>query len=105
VGPRLPAGWRGGFAPQLAYGGTYGQGGADQVSYSQWAGDVYAANPVEGAADAASALRAIGIASEDAGFDVSAEVGGVVRGHLGEEAVLRAGGWSYEGAGHAFGHQ
>jgi len=45
-------------------------------------------DPVQGAADCAAALGAIGRAAENAGFDAAFEIGGIVGGHFGEEAIV-----------------
>lgn len=46
---------------------------------------------MEAAADGAAALRAIGIAAEDARFDAALEVGGIVGGEFGEDAIIGIG--------------
>lgn len=44
---------------------------------------------MQAAADGAAALRTIGRAAEDAGFNAAAEVGGIIDGHSGEDAIAR----------------
>ena len=44
-------------------------------------------DPVQGAANSAAALGAIGSAAEDAGFDATFEVGGIIGGHFREQTV------------------
>ena len=44
----------------------------------------FAANPMQAAADATTALRAIRGATEDTGFDARLQIGGVIGGHLRE---------------------
>ena len=60
------------------HGRTDVEGSVDHMRDAQRPSDFLVLNPVKGAADAASALRAIGIASEDAGLDVRFKIGGVV---------------------------
>jgi hypothetical protein len=59
------------------------------VADLEWAYYFFGSDPVEGAADGASALGAIGRAAEDAGFDAAFEVGGIVGGHFREQAIVR----------------
>lgn len=77
----------------------------DNVRDAERASDSFVLNPVQGAADAASALRAVGIASENAGLDMGLKIGGIVGRHFGEEARLRIDRRVDERAHHAFGDQ
>src|SRR5688572_19424211 len=44
-------------------------------------------DPVQAGADGAAALRAIGIAAEEAGLDPGLEIGGIVHRHFGKHAL------------------
>lgn len=59
-------------------------------------------DPVQAAADGAAALRAIGGAAKDAGFDSAAKIGGIIGGHSGEDAVAGIFRGMEEGVGDAF---
>ncbi len=48
----------------------------------------FGSDPVEAAADGAAALRAIGSATKNAGFDAALEIGGIIGGHFREQAVV-----------------
>ncbi len=54
----------------------------------EWAYYLFGSDPVQGAADGAAALGAIGSAAEDARFDATFEVGGIVGGHFREKAIV-----------------
>ncbi len=54
----------------------------------EWAHYLFGFDPVQGAADGAAALGAVGRTAEDAGFDAAFKVGGIVGGHFGEEAIV-----------------
>src|SRR5579862_7454941 len=87
---------------EAVHGGADVEGSVDQVRDAQGARDFFVLNPVQGAADAASALGAVGVASEDAGFDVGFEVGRIIGRHFCEETGLRILRRIHEGARHSF---
>jgi hypothetical protein len=62
-------------------------------------------DPVQGAANSAAALGAIGSAAEDAGFDATFEVGGIIGGHFREQAIVGILGRAEERFAHAFREQ
>ena len=68
----------------------------------EWAYYLFGFDPVEGAADGAAALGTVGRAAENAGFDAALEIGGIVGGHFGEEAIVGIFGRAEEGFAHAF---
>ena len=70
-----------------------------------WTGQLDGSDPVQGAADGTTALRAVRRASENTRFDAALQVGRIVGGHLGEEAVVRIAGGMKDGMGHAVGNQ
>ena len=53
----------------------------------EWAYHPFGFDPVQGAADGAAALGAVGRAPEDTGFDAAFEIGGIVGGHFREKAI------------------
>jgi len=63
---------------------------------------LFGSDPVQGAADGAAALGAVGSTAEDAGLDAAFEVGGIVGGHFCEQAVVGIFGWPEKRFGHAF---
>jgi len=63
---------------------------------------LFSFDPVKGAADGAAALGAIGRAAEDAGFDATFEVGGIIGGHFREQAIVGILGRAEERFAHAF---
>jgi len=66
----------------------------------QGANNAHGFEPVEGAADGAAALGAIGSAAEDAGFDAAFEIGGIVGGHFCEQAIV----WIFGRVQQSFAH-
>lgn len=71
----------------------------------EWAYYFFGFDPVQGAADGAAALRAVGRAAENAGLDAAFEVGGIVGGHFREQAIVRIFGRTEERFAHAFREQ
>ena len=63
---------------------------------------LFGLDPVQGAADCAAALGAIGSAAEDAGFDATFEVGGIIGGHFREQAIVGILGRAEERFAHTF---
>src|SRR5712675_992205 len=53
-----------------------------------WAGQLDGSDPVQGAADGTTALRAVRRATENARFDATLQVGRIVGRHLGEETII-----------------
>src|SRR5882762_2501807 len=85
--------------------GADGDRAADKMIDLYWTGQLDGSDPVQGAADGTTALRAVRRAPENTGFDAALQVGRIVGGHFGEEAVVRIAGWMKDGMGHAVGHQ
>lgn len=77
----------------------------DKVADLERAYNFFGSDPVEGAADGAAALGAVGSAAEDAWFDAAFEVGGIVGGHFCEEAIVGIFGWAKQGFSHPFGEE
>ena len=73
---------------QAIHEGAYAYGGAYEVAYGEGACYLDAADPVQAAAGCAAALATVWGAAEDAWFDASLEIGGIIRGHLREETIL-----------------
>ena len=71
-------------APQAIDKGTYGDRRLDEMADAERPNYFFAANPMQAAAGAATTLRAIRRAAEDAGFDARLQIGGVIGGHLGK---------------------
>ena len=68
----------------------------------EWTYYLFGFDPVQGAADGAAALGAIGSATEDAGFDAALEVGGIIGGHFCEQAIVRIFGRAEQRFAHTF---
>src|SRR6266404_1571967 len=58
------------------------------MSDAQWAGHLFAADPMESAARRAATLGTIGSAAKDAGLNASFQIRGVVGGHFREKTVV-----------------
>src|SRR5882757_10167256 len=78
---------------------------ADKMINLYWPGQLDGSDPMQGAADGATALRAVRRASENTRFNAALQVGRIVGGHLGEETVVRIAGGMKDGASHAVGNQ
>ena len=76
--------------------------GCCQVSDSQRSGNSLVLNPVQRAADAASALSTIWLSAEDARFHAALQIGGIIHRHLGKQATLRIRRRLHESTSHAF---
>jgi hypothetical protein len=58
------------------------------VAYFERTYYLFGFDPVQGAADGAAALGTVRSATEDAWLDAAFEIGGIVGGHFGEQAIV-----------------
>src|SRR6267143_7098050 len=70
-----------------------------------WTGQLDGSDPVQGAADGTTAFIKDRRTTENTGFNAALQVGRIVGGHLGEEAVVRIAGGMKDGVGHAVSNQ
>src|SRR5690349_6275571 len=65
----------------------------------------YGLEPMQTAADGATALRTIGSSTEDAGLNSSLQIGGVIGRHFGEQALVWRSWRDFHGVGNAGVHE